>query len=724
MSAGEVPRTGTPAERQGQVVRDLAARRDDDPVRGLQFDDVHHPLETQFVEIQAVAEVVVGRDRFRVVIHHDAPETVLPEGLEGLHPAPVELHGGADPVGARAEDDHRTAVPLEGDVVLRAAIGQIEVARRRGILGRKGVDLLDRRDEADGLAPGPDGGLRRPVLEGTGDLGVGETEPFHFAEQLVRNSLERTARLQFRIQADQVLQPVEEPAVDLRKGVDPVHGIAFPEGLLNRKQPVFRRFREGFVQVFDIGDGIVAGEAGEALPDHPDAFLDGLLEGPADGHYLAHRLHARADVVVHPVELAEIPAGQLADDVVEGRLEERARRTGHAVFQLEEPVAQRQLGGDEGERIARRLGGEGGGAAQPRIDLDDAVIVGIRVQGILDVAFAHDAQVRHDLEAQRAEFLVLAVGKGLGRGDDHALPRMDAERVEILHVADGDPVAVAVADGLIFNFFPSLQALFDEHLRGEGKGLFGELDELLSVVAEAGAETAEGIGRADDHGVADLLRRSRRFPDGGAGRAPDGLDPDLVQLLHEELAVLRGDDGLDRRAEDPDAVLFQDAGPVQGDAAVERRLAAEREQDAVRPLLLDDLLDEIRGNRQEIHLVRDTLARLDGGDVRVHKHGRDPLLPQGLEGLRPGVVEFSRLPDFQGAGAEQQHFGRTFGHGFRSLANWSKRKTVSRGPPAASGWNWALNQGFSRWRMPSLEPSLRLVNSGSQPEGSVLSSTA
>lgn len=59
-----------------------------------------------------------------------------------------------------------------------------------------------------------------------------------------------------------------------------------------------------------------------------------------------------------------------------------------------------------------------------------------------------------------------------------------------------------------------------------------------------------------------------------------------------------------------------------------------------------------------------------------------------------------------------------------SFTNSSKRNSVSVGPEAASGWNWAENQGLRLWRMPSLEPSFILMKRGSQSAPRVLLSTA
>ena len=69
------------------------------------------------------------------------------------------------------------------------------------------------------------------------------------------------------------------------------------------------------------------------------------------------------------------------------------------------------------------------------------------------------------LYCQRAQLVVLAVCECLRRRNDDALTSMYTERVEILHVADGNTVVIAVAHYLVLYLFPSFKALLDKHLR-------------------------------------------------------------------------------------------------------------------------------------------------------------------------------------------------------------------------------------------------------------------
>jgi hypothetical protein len=49
---------------------------------------------------------------------------------------------------------------------------------------------------------------------------------------------------------------------------------------------------------------------------------------------------------------------------------------------------------------------------------------------------------------------------------------------------------------------------------------------------------------------------------------------------------------------------------------------------------------------------------------------------------------------------------------------------VSRGSGHASGWNWMLKIGLNRALVPSLVPSFKFTNQGSQSRGRVRSLTA
>ena len=650
-----------PVESQSQVVRYLAAYGDNDTVRIFHFEYIHHPLESELVEVETVAHVVVGGYGLRVVVDEHSAIAALLHLLEAGYGTPIELHGAAYAVSARTEHHHGFAVVLVTDVVHASVVGQVEVVGLGREFGRKRVYLLDYRHDAQGFAV-----LAHPVLEHGGLFGrmledqslylmVGEALLLGEQEQSGRNVLERIVAGKVPFGFDYVPELGEEPAVYPGELVYAFHGVAGGHCLGYGEDALVIRLAQGQLYVVHL-QLLVAYEAVGALAYHPEALLYGLLETAAYGHHLSHRLHRGAELAGHAVELAQVPARDLADHIVQGRLEEGRSGLGHGVVQVEEAVAQAELGGHEGQRIAGGLGCQGRGAAQAGVHLDYPVVERIRVEGVLHIALAHYAEMAYYLDGQFPEEVVVLVGEGLRRGHDYALARMYAERVEVLHIADGDAVVEAVAHHLVFYFLPALEGFLHQHLRGEGEGLFAYGFQFSLVLGETGAETAQGVGSPDNERIAQvaggLLRLFHRLCREGAY----GLDLYFVELLDEELAVLGVHDGLHRGAEHLHPIFLKYAVAVEFDAAVQRRLSAEGEEYALRPFLRYDFLHEEGSHRQEVYLVRNAFRGLYGGDVGIDQHGADALFPEGLEGLGAGIVELAGLAYLERARSEDQDF--------------------------------------------------------------------
>ena len=79
-------------KQQRKVVRNLSASRYNHAFGLFQLADVEHALQRQFVEEQAVADVVVSADGFRVVVYHYGAVAHLLNLLDSRNTAPVELN--------------------------------------------------------------------------------------------------------------------------------------------------------------------------------------------------------------------------------------------------------------------------------------------------------------------------------------------------------------------------------------------------------------------------------------------------------------------------------------------------------------------------------------------------------------------------------------------------------------------------------------------------------
>ena len=461
---------------------------------------------------------------------------------------------------------------------------------------------------------------------------VGEALLLGLAQQFAVEHIDVSTLFERCVSPVDVKQLVQEPAVDFGQFVDLVDGVSGEESLFDDEDALVGGRFEGGFDVVDF-QLLVAHKAVHALSNHAQSLLNGLFKSAPDGHHFAHGFHRTTQFAVDSAELAQVPAWDFADHIVECRFEEGGSRLGHRVLQVEEPVAQTQLCRHKCEGIARRFGSQGRTPAQTCVDLDDAIVLAFGVESILHVALAHDADMTHDADGQFTQFVIFAVGEGLGGGDDNRFTSVDAEWVEVFHVAHGDAVVETVAHHFVFHLFPALQTFLNEDLGREGEGFFGQVGELFLVVAKSGAETAKRVGRADDDGIAQSFGRPTCVLDVFHRLALDGLDADFIQLLDKQLAVFRVHNGLYRCAEDGEIVAFQRTAAIEFDPTVERRLPPKGKHNTLGSFFLNNTLYEVGCNRKEIDLVSNPFRGLYSCNIGIDENGLNTFFFKSFKGL-------------------------------------------------------------------------------------------
>ena len=254
------------------------------------------------------------------------------------------------------------------------------------------------------------------------------------------------------------------------------------------------------------------------------------------------------------------------------------------------------------------------------------------------------------------------VRQRLDRGDDDRVAGVDAERIDILHRAHGDAGVVGVAHHLVLDLLPADEAALDHDLADRAGPEPGS--DTLAVgrlrLDDPTTGSAEGERRADDRWQADLVQ-------GGAGGGVALLvrrpfdDPrrrvwlaDPIEQVAEALAILGHLNGDERRPEELDVVALEGSARGQRHREVEGRLATEAREESLRPLLRDDRLDGLRGERLEVDRVGDLGVGHDRRRVAVDEDRPDALGPQSAAGLRSCVIELGGLADDDRARAEDQ----------------------------------------------------------------------
>ena len=324
--------------------------------------------------------------------------------------------------------------------------------------------------------------------------------------------------------------------------------------------------------------------------ERAERLEEGGAELAVDRHRLAGRLHLHPERAVGGRELVERPARELDDDVVDGRLEGGAVPAGRRVRQLVEPLAEADEGRDPRDRVAGRLARQRGRTADARVDLDDPVVGEVGRHRQLDVAATLQPQRAHDLQRAAAQPLDDRVGQGLDRRHHDAVAGMDAHRVEVLHPADRDRGVVRVAQDLELDLVPAEQRALDEHLAdGARRQAVGDpLACLRRRVREAAAAAAEREGRPDHDRRPQLLHEPHPIRDRLDDRALRHRLADAHDEVAEAAAILGRAHRVERRAEHADVVPLQHAASSRATARFSPVWPAERRQQRIGPMLLDD----------------------------------------------------------------------------------------------------------------------------------------
>jgi hypothetical protein len=571
---------------------------------------------------------------------------ILAKSADGTNRAPIELNGRTNAVDTRSED-HGTLV-VEVEIVLGGVVGKVEVVGESRELGSDSVDLLDERHNVELESSATNVVLvARPE---DGELLVGESLLLGLAEEGRGDVVDGVGR-HLVSEVAETLELGEEPLVDLGQLPDLVDGVATVHGVGNGEHALVRGSLELGVQV-DRHESLSLVETKVAWVDGTNGLLDSLLEGAANSHDLTNTLHGRAKKSRDTSELLQIPSRNLDNTVVERGLEAGACRLGHRVLDLVKRNVQTKLSSDKGQGITSGLGGESRGSGETGVDLDDAVLAALGVEGVLDVALSDNAKMSDDPDGSCAEHVVVLVGESLRGSNDDGVTSVNTKRVEVLHVTNGNAVVLAITNNFVLDLLPALHTALNKNLRAGGEGLIAEVDVLFHVLGETTAESSKRVGGTDNDGETDLLDGAHGLVEvvGGLGLGARGTNG--VHAPCEELTVLGGDDGVDGGTEDLDAKLLKLV--LELDTDRECGLSTESAVDGIRTLLDDDLADEFGVDGQEVDLVGETLGSLDSRNVGVDQDGVNALLFQSLDGLATRVVELSSLANAETTTSKNQ----------------------------------------------------------------------
>ena len=239
-----------------------------------------------------------------------------------------------------------------------------------------------------------------------------------------------------------------------------------------------------------------------------------------------------------------------------------------------------------------------------------------------------------------------------------------AHGIEVLDRADDDDVVLEVAHHLELVFLPAEDGFLDQGFVDgrEIEAARQQFHEFFAIEGNAATCAAQRERWPNDDREADFSGEFEAVFEIVNERGLGNVEADLLHRVFEEEAIFSLLDRRDVCADEKRVVFVEHAAVGEFDRKVERGLSADGGQNsetcAWRHLALDtdDFFQVLAGERLDVSAVGDLGVGHDGRRIRVRQHHFVALSLERLAGLRAGVIELGRLPDDDGAGAEDQDF--------------------------------------------------------------------
>ena len=630
-----------------QIDSGLTAEGGNDAKGLFQLDDIHDILYAERLEIQLIRAGVIGGNRLGVVVDDDGFIARLFDGLYGMNGGIVKLYALTDTNGPRAK--HNDLFLIRDHRLIFFLVGGIEVRNVAVKLGCAGVDHLVNGDNACRAAEVID--LNFTHAPKLCDLLIGEAHLLCRTQNLgiagIFGELSLLVHDVFQLTDEEHVNgggignsaPVTSTAQQLGNGIDTVVGTDFD---------IVEQFRLAHTVKLTVMQMMQSDLKGT------DRLEKAFLNGSADAHNLARRLHLRGERIVGVREFIKREARHLGDHIVQRRFKGR-RSVGN--LNLIQRHAHADLCRNTGNGITARLGRQRRRTGNTGVDLNQVILEGMGVKSKLNIASALDLQRANDLQRTVAEHMIFLIGERLRGTNDNGVACVDSHGVDVLHVTDGDGSVVFVAHHLVFDLLEALDALLDQNLmnRRERQGVFHHWQKFFLVIRKSAARAAQRKGGTKHHGITDLLGNLQAFLKGiGNIRRKHRLAKALTKLL-EQLSVLRPLDRLTARSEKLNAALLKNSFLFKLHGKVKTRLTADSRKNGVGTLKSYDLCDIFQRQRLHIDLIGNAGIGHNGRGVGIAKNDLIAFLLECKAGLRSGIVEFRRLSDDDGAGTDDQN---------------------------------------------------------------------
>ena len=219
-------------------------------MRILQFQNIHHTLEGQFVEVQTITHIVVRRYGFRIIVNHDTAPSLFANGIQSLYATPVKFYRRPDTVSTGTQYDDGFMVAQIMYVICYTAISKVQIIGLCRIFGCQRIDLFHYRKDPHTLTIIAN--IKNSIFhitfvtDGTGNLEIRKTLNFSFTKQFVRQIgnlfVVISPTMQLFGSVHDIHQLLQEPFINLRQFVHLIDGVAGTKRFRNDKNTFVSRF--------------------------------------------------------------------------------------------------------------------------------------------------------------------------------------------------------------------------------------------------------------------------------------------------------------------------------------------------------------------------------------------------------------------------------------------------------------------------------------------------
>ena len=219
-------------------------------------------------------------------------------------------------------------------------------------------------------------------------------------------------------------------------------------------------------------------------------FQETFFHRSADAHNLTGGFHLRGKSVVGISKFIKRETWHFCNHVVKCRLKGGGRVCNLNFIQRHTYT---NLCRYTGDGITACFGSQCGRSRNSRIYLNEIILKRVRVKCKLHVAAAFNLERTDDFQCAVTKHMIFFVAKRLRWANYNGIACMDADGVEIFHITNGDGCVVRITHNFVFNFFITLDTLFNQNLayRRERKSVFHKRQKFCLIVGKSAARTAE-----------------------------------------------------------------------------------------------------------------------------------------------------------------------------------------------------------------------------------------